>query len=113
VGGVVPRRSTPSPPIHVSSLNATERDGVLTVDIVVQPRASREALSLLGDRLKVSVTAAPVDGKANDAVIRALASALGVPRAAIEIARGDTSRRKTVRIRGVTRAALLRALTGD
>ena len=91
-------------------LSATERDGALTVDIVVQPRASREGLSLLGDRLKVSVNAPPVDGKANDAVIRTLAAALSVPRAAIEITRGDTSRRKTVRIRGVTLATLLAAL---
>jgi len=88
-------------------LSATERDGILTLDIVVQPRASREGLSLMGDRLKISVTAPPVDGKANDAVIRALAAALDVPRGAIEIARGDTSRRKTVRIRGVTLATPL------
>jgi uncharacterized protein (TIGR00251 family) len=91
-------------------LNATEREGSLTVDIVVQPRASREGLSLMGDRLKVSVNAPPVDGKANDAVIRTLAAALGVPRTAVEITRGETGRRKTVRIRGVTLASLLAAL---
>jgi uncharacterized protein len=91
-------------------MNATEKDGVVTVDIVVQPRASRPSLSLHGDRLKVSVTAPPVDGKANQAVIQILADTLHVPRAAIEIARGDTSRRKTVRIRGVTLAQLLQAL---
>jgi len=92
------------------SVQATDRDGVLTVDIVVQPRASRPGLTLLGDRLKVSVTAPPVDGKANEAVIQTLADTLHIPRASIEIARGDTSRRKTVRIRGVTLAQLLRAL---
>jgi len=91
-------------------LTATERDGVLTVDILVQPRASRVALSLHGDLLKVAVTAPPVDGKANAAVIEALAGALRVPRSAIEIARGETGRRKTVRIRGVTLAALSSAL---
>jgi len=94
-------------------MKASERDGVLTVDIVVQPRASRPSLTLHGDRLKVSVTAPPVDGKANAAVIDALAEALHIPRASIEIARGDTSRRKTVRIRGVTLAALLQALPGS
>jgi uncharacterized protein (TIGR00251 family) len=94
----------------VSGLHATERDGVLTVDVVVQPRASREGIALMGERLKISVNAPPVDGEANAAVIRALAEALHVPRSAIEIARGDTSRRKTVRIRGVTLAALLRSL---
>ena len=82
----------------------------MTVDIVVQPRASREGISLMGDRLKVSVNAPPVDGKANDAVIRTLAAALGVPRGAVEITRGETGRRKTVRIRGITLATLLAAL---
>ena len=89
----------------------SERDGVLTVDILVQPRASRAALSLHGDLLKIAVTAPPVDGKANAAVIDALAEALRIPRSSIEIARGETGRRKTVRIRGVTRAALEALLT--
>jgi uncharacterized protein (TIGR00251 family) len=63
----------------------------------------------MGDRLRVAVVAPPVDGKANEAVVRALAEALGVPRAAVEIIRGETGRRKTVRLRGVTLAALLTA----
>jgi uncharacterized protein len=91
---------------------ATEKDGALTLDIVVQPRASREGVTLKDDRLKVAVTAPPVDGKANEAVIRALAEALGIPRTSIDILRGDTGRRKTVRIRGVTLTALLQALKG-
>jgi uncharacterized protein (TIGR00251 family) len=77
---------------------------------VVQPRASQEGIALLGDRLKISVNAPPVEGKANEAVIRVLAQTLGVARGAVEILRGQTGRRKTVRIRGVTLAALLRAL---
>ena len=92
------------------TLHATESAGALTVDVVVQPRASKEGLALQGDRLKVSVNAPPVDGKANEAVIRVLADALSVPKGAIEILRGETGRRKTVRIRGVTLATLLQAL---
>jgi uncharacterized protein YggU (UPF0235/DUF167 family) len=42
----------------------------------------------MGDRLKVSVNAPPVDGKANEALIRVLADALSVPKANIEILRG-------------------------
>jgi uncharacterized protein (TIGR00251 family) len=94
----------------MTTLGATERDGALILDIVVQPRASREGIALMGDRLKVSVNAPPVDGKANEAVIRVLAEALGAPRSAVEILRGETGRRKTVRIRGVTLAVLLRLL---
>jgi uncharacterized protein (TIGR00251 family) len=60
----------------------------------------------MGERLKISVNAPPVDGKANEAVIRVLAETFGVQKSAIEIVRGETGRRKTVRIRGVTLAAL-------
>ena len=98
----------------MTDLRASEKDGAVTVDIVVQPRASREGVGpIVGDRLRVSVNAPPVDGKANEAVVRALAEALAVPRAAIEIVRGETGRRKTVRIRGVTLAALLRIAGAD
>jgi uncharacterized protein len=90
------------------SLKASERDGALTVDIVVAPRASRPGLGpVVGDRLRVAVAAPPVEGKANAAVVELLAKTLGVPRGAVEIVRGETGRRKTVRLRGVTLAALL------
>jgi uncharacterized protein (TIGR00251 family) len=93
----------------VSALRATEQDGALTVDVLVQPRAPRAKLGpIVGDRLKVAVNAPPVDGQANEAVVRALAEALGIGRTAVEIVRGETGRRKTVRLRGVTLAALLR-----
>ena len=52
------------------------------------------------------MTSPPVDGEANRAVVEALSRAVGVARSQVEIVRGDSSRRKTVRIRGVTRAAL-------
>jgi uncharacterized protein (TIGR00251 family) len=95
----------------VTALRANEQDGALVVDVLVQPRAPRAKIGpVVGDRLKVSVSAPPVDGKANEAVVRALAEALGIGRAAVEIVRGETGRRKTVRLRGVTLAALLRIL---
>ena len=81
--------------------------GGLTLDIQVVPRASRAAVGpWVGDRLRVAVTAPPVDGAANAAVIETLASAFGVRKAAVAILRGERGRRKTVRIAGVTRAAL-------
>lgn len=89
------------------SLNATPRDGALWVDILVVPRSSRPRLGpFVGDRVKVAVTAPPVDGKANAAVIEVVAAALGLPRAAIEIVRGESGRRKTLRITGGTLAGL-------
>lgn len=88
-------------------VNAREAEGALVVDVLVQPRASRAGVGpAVGDRLRVSVTAAPVDGKANAAVVEAIAAAFGVRRADVTIVRGETGRRKTVRVAGATRAAL-------
>ena len=79
----------------------SDRPGALTIDVIVVPRASRTAVGpLQGDRLRVAVTAPPVDGEANAAVIEALADAFGVRRAAVRILRGERGRRKTVQITG-------------
>jgi len=89
------------------SLKITERDGAVTFDVLVQPRASRAKVGPEHDgRLKVAVTAPPVDGEANAAVIETLAKALRVGKSAVEIVQGATGRRKTVRIAGATAAAV-------
>ena len=88
-------------------MKITEADGAVTFDVLVQPRASRAKLGPIHDgRLKVAVTAPPVDGEANAAVIALLAKSVGVSRGAIEVIAGASSRRKTVRIAGVARAAI-------
>jgi uncharacterized protein len=88
-----------------------EKDGAVTVDIAVKPRSSREGVGpIQGDRLCVAVNAPPVDGKANEAVVRVLAGILKIPRSAVTIVRGETGRKKTLRIAGITAAALLRAI---
>ena len=75
----------------------------ITVDILVQPRASRARIGPMHDgRLKIAVTAPPVDGEANAAVIELLARQLGVARGSIEVIAGAGSRRKTLRIADVT-----------
>jgi len=84
-----------------------------TLKILVQPRASRTKIGPMHDgRLKISVTSAPVDGEANLAVIEVLARELGIPKRAVEVISGATSRRKTLRITGITddRLAALLAL---
>ena len=93
------------------ALRATEIGGAVIVDVVVHPRAARPGVGpVVGDRLRVAVTAPPVDGKANEAVARALANALGLRPAGVEILRGQTGRRKTVRIQGATLGDLFRLL---
>jgi hypothetical protein len=81
-------------------------DGV-SVEILVSPRASRARIGPVhDDRLKVAVTSPPVDGEANEAVARLFARSLKIPRRCVEITAGHGSRRKTVRLTGVDRAAV-------
>jgi uncharacterized protein (TIGR00251 family) len=97
----------------MGELKVSEKDGAATLDIVVQPRCPREGMGpVVGDRLKVSVNAPPVEGKANAAVQRVLAESFGVPRSAVTILRGETGKRKTVRIAGVTAAVAMRLISG-
>lgn len=88
----------------------SESDGV-TIDILVQPRASRAKIGPMhDDRIKISVTAPPVEGAANQAVVELIARRLKRPRRAVVVIRGESSRRKTVRVSGVTLAAVEEAL---
>jgi uncharacterized protein (TIGR00251 family) len=71
----------------------------LRLHLRVQPRSPHDRIvGLLGNALKICVTAAPVEGAANEAVVRLLARSLAVPRSAIRIVRGHTGREKTVEI---------------
>ena len=73
------------------------------IDVLVQPRASRARIGPVhGDRLKVAVTAPPVEGAANTALVELLARTLGVPRSRVDVVAGHGSRRKTVCVRGLT-----------
>ncbi len=97
----------------MSCLRISERDGAVTVDIQVKPRSSREAVGpVQADRLLVAVNAPPVDGKANEAVVRVLAETFGISRSAVSIVRGETGKKKTVRLIGVTAAAVTK-VTGE
>jgi uncharacterized protein len=96
------------------TLRIDEREGAITFDVQVVPRASRERLGPVhGERLKVSLTAPPVDGAANDALVTLVARALGRPRGDVCIVRGQTARKKTVRVAGSTRDALLRQIEDE
>ena len=69
----------------------------------MQPRASRTGVAgLHGAELRIRLTAPPVDGAANDALIQFLAGALGVPRSDLALVSGAGSRSKVVSARGIT-----------
>ncbi|MDD3519200.1 MAG: DUF167 family protein [Chromatiales bacterium] len=75
------------------------RGSVLVLRVRVQPRAARDRIGeLLDDRLKVAITAPPVDGQANSHLIAFLAGCFGVPKSRITLAQGETGRNKTLHI---------------
>ena len=87
-----------------------EQDGAVCFEVRVAPRAARAAIAgVHAGALKLSLTAPPVDGAANAALIELLADALSVPRRAVRIVRGERGRTKTVCVEGVP-ADAVRAL---
>jgi hypothetical protein len=84
---------------------ARDEAGGAVLELLIQPRASRtRVVGEHGGRLKLQLAAPPVDGEANAALVEFLARTLGIRRADVAIARGETGRRKTVRVAGVTAA---------
>jgi hypothetical protein len=72
---------------------------LLTLRLHVQPGARRtEAAGIHGDRLKIRLAAPAVEGKANAALCAFIADAFAVPQRSVELAAGDTSRKKTLRV---------------
>ena len=83
----------------------------VTLKVRLQPRASRDEIDgLLGDALKIKVTAPPVEGRANKAVKKLLAVRLGLPPSQIEMIAGERSREKLLRISGISRAEMEKSL---
>ncbi len=75
----------------------------VTFPVRVHPRARKNAVTgALGDALKVSLTAPPLEGRANQACIEFFAQLLRVPRSSVTIASGQTSRNKVIHVAGVT-----------
>lgn len=75
-------------------------DGV-RLAVQVQPNAKKtEVTAVLDDALKIRLQAQPIEGKANEALIAFLAGRLSVPRKALTITHGLTSRRKLIEVKG-------------
>ncbi len=75
----------------------------VTFAVKLHPRAKKNTITgELGDALKVSLTAPPIDGRANAACIEFFAKLLEVPRSSVTIASGQTSRQKVIRVVGLS-----------
>ena len=82
---------------------------VLTLKVI--PRSSVNAVAgVQADALKLKITAPPVDSAANAEVVRFLAQVLDVPRGAVQLLRGATSRHKQVQVVGLTGSQVLQRL---
>ena len=83
-----------------------------TLELKVIPSAPRDRIAgWLGDALKMKLRAPALDGRANDALLDFLAAGLGQPRRAVTLVRGGKSRRKVVRLEGLTLAQVKARLT--
>lgn len=82
-----------------------------TFKVKIHPRARKNAITgEVGDALKLSLTAPPVEGKANAACIEFLANLLKVPRSSVTIASGQNSRSKVIRVSGLSADELQKRL---
>lgn len=76
-------------------------DGRITLTLHIQPGAKKtEFAGLHGDALKIRLATPPVDGKANEALVRFVAETLGLAKSAVNLKSGQTSRRKVLEIVG-------------
>ncbi|HKV73731.1 MAG TPA: DUF167 domain-containing protein [Gemmatimonadales bacterium] len=86
----------------MSTVLSSSGDGVV-IAIRLQPRAAQSGiLGVVNGALRIRVTAPPVEGAANEALVKLLAARLGVAPSKIEIRSGERGRNKVVLIRGVT-----------
>ena len=85
-------------------------DGLL-LSVKLQPRASMNEIGeALGSELKIRVTAPPVDSAANEALVRFLADQLGCARNQVELVRGHSSRKKLIKLHGISSETFLTKL---
>ena len=81
------------------TIKITEKDGALRFEVHAKPRSKKSRIvGPRGDALEVALAAPPVDGAANEELVRFLAEALGVPRRSVTLVRGETSQKKLVAI---------------
>jgi hypothetical protein len=82
-------------------------DGRITLTLHIQPGAKKtEVAGLHGEALKIRLAAPPVDGKANEALIKFVAETLRLPKSAVSLKSGQSSRHKVLEIVGTTPAAV-------
>ena len=89
-------------------------DGRITLTLHIQPGAKKtEFAGLHGDALKIRLAAPPVDGKANEALLKFVAEALRLPKSAVNLKSGQTSRRKVLEVSGAEASVVAALASGQ
>jgi uncharacterized protein (TIGR00251 family) len=88
-------------------MKLVDKDGAIRFEVHAKPRAKKSRLvGERGDALEIALAAPPVDGAANEELVRFVARLLGVPRRQVALVRGETSREKLVAVTGLSLAEL-------
>ena len=83
-------------------MKLVEKDGAVRFEVHAKPRAKKSKLvGDRGDAVEIALAAPPVDGAANEELVRFLAKVLGVTKRSVHLVRGDTSREKLVAVTGL------------
>lgn len=89
-----------------------EQGDAILLDVTVVPKASRtRILDVYDQRLKIQLTAPPVEGQANEMLVRFIADTLGIAKVQVDIVGGAANKKKTVRLRGVARTQVFLKLS--
>ena len=93
-------------------LKIREVENYVTFSVRVQPRSSKnEICGIYGDAIKIKLTSPPVEGEANEGLIKFLSDILKISKGQIEIIGGHKSRTKSIKITGVTKEKVADLLT--
>jgi hypothetical protein len=83
------------------------------IQIILKPGAKVTAITVQSDNsIKVSVTSRPVEGKANEHLIKTLSKAFHVSQSSVTIVQGDKSRNKLVAVQGLSKEEIYKKLSG-
>lgn len=86
-------------------MKLVEKDGAVRFEVHAKPRAKKsQVLGERGGAVEIALAAPPVDGAANEELVRFVAKVLGVGKRSVELVRGDASREKLVAVIGLSTA---------
>lgn len=101
-------------PIDLTKLDLSPTEDGCRLPVLVQPKAKKNELSeVIDGRLKIRLTSPPVDGKANQALIKFLAGRLGLAKSKLSLISGQKNRRKEVEIRGLSPKQVIQTLAAS